>query len=112
MHYNTHHISKRKRISQKLESYPSKNFWIRFLDKFLIIIAVIAPLTTIPQIITLYTLRQAAGLSIYSWSAWTILDIPWIIYGIVHKEKPITIAYILWFLMNLSVVIGILLFSK
>ncbi len=132
-----HHISKRKRIStaieviddikgigdktlrtikrrltfKKLELYPSNKFWIKFLDKFLIIVATVGPLTTFPQIWKIFSQQNAAGLSLFSWLSWALLNIPWILYGLVHKDKPIITAYILWFLMNLTVVIGIFMYG-
>ncbi len=109
--FGLHHISKRRRASSKLEEYPSKKFFIRLLDKLLIIIAAIAPLFSIPQILKIFSTQSAGDLSLVSWLTWTIVDIPWIIYGFVHKEKPIVIGYILWFLMNAAVVVGIILFS-
>ncbi|HED05911.1 MAG TPA: hypothetical protein ENI61_04420 [Ignavibacteria bacterium] len=108
MRYNIHHIHRRKRIYKKLEKYPSKNKGIKFLDKFLLIIAVIGPLVTLPQIIKIFTLKDATGISVISWSLFAILDIPWIVYGFVHKEKPIIISSILWFILNIIVVFGAL----
>ncbi len=106
-----HHLSKRKRVTKKLESYPSPRFFIRLLDRLLIVIAAIAPLFSIPQIWKVFSTQSAGDLSLISWLTWTIGDIPWIIYGFVHKEKPIIIGYLLWFLMNGAIVVGIILFT-
>ena len=112
MNPNLHHIHKRKRNANSfLEEYPSKRFWIRFLDKFLLFVATVSPFMTLPQIIRIFSTQSASDLSLFSWGMYTFFNIPWIIYGFVHKDKPIIIAYILWFLMNISVVIGILLYS-
>lgn len=130
------HINKRKRVKKTLgflseiegigdktlkkirlkgfknfEVYPSNKFWIRALDKSLVFIATIGPLTTIPQIWKIFATQSAAGISIFSWASWAILDLPWIFYGILHKDKPIIIAYTLWLITNLAVVIGALLYS-
>ena len=106
-----HHISKRKRIHKKLEGYPHKNFWIRFLDRFLVILAIVIPLSTLPQIIRVYSLQSAGDLSLFTWVFWMLGNFPWILYGFVHKDKPIIISFTLWFLVNLSMVIGILIYS-
>ena len=100
------HIHQRKRKYQKLEEYPSPNKWIRFLDKFLLVIAVIGPLMLMPQIIKIFSSKNAAGISVLSWSLFTLLDIPWIVYGFVHKEKQIIVSSILWFLLNMVVIFG------
>jgi uncharacterized protein with PQ loop repeat len=105
------HISKRKRVYKKLEEYPSKKFWIRFLDKMLIMIAIIAPLMGIPQLWNVFINHDVAGLSFTTWSVWAFFNLFWLVYGFVHKVRPIIITYILWFLVNTSVAIGILLYS-
>lgn len=131
-----HHISKRKRVTQKkgilknlecksekefkkiksevargMEDYPSEKFWIRFLDKLLMIIAVVSPMMAIPQVYEVYGLHAVAGLSFISWASWALFNLPWIAYGFVHKQRPIVIMYTLWFLMNASIAVGILLYS-
>lgn len=131
-----HHISKRKRITEKLtlleeiegvgdktinkikkilfsglETYPSEKFWIALLDKLLMIVAIVSPLMSLPQVYDLYSSQSAGSLSLLSWSSWALFNVPWIIYGFVHKQKPIILMYILWFLMNLSIVVGIILYS-
>lgn len=130
------HLSKRKRITEKLtllnevegvgdktlkkikrtlfsglEAYPSEKFWIALLDKLLMIVAIVSPLMSLPQAYNLYSSQSAGSLSLLSWSSWALFNIPWIIYGFVHKQKPIITMYILWFLMNMSIVIGIILYS-
>jgi uncharacterized protein with PQ loop repeat len=112
MRYSIHHLHKRKRIHQKLEKYPHENKWMRLLDKIILAVAFIGPLMNIPQIFKVYYLKNADGISLISWSAYTFFDIPWIIYGIAHKEKPIIVAYTLWFLTNALVVIGALMYSR
>jgi uncharacterized protein with PQ loop repeat len=131
-----HHISKRKRVTQNkgifrtlegkgkkefkklksgvaksVEDYPSEKFWVRFLDKLLMIIAVVSPMMAIPQVYEVYGLHAVSGLSFISWASWALFNLPWIAYGFVHKQKPIVIMYILWFLMNASIAVGILLYS-
>ena len=101
-----HHLHKRKRIHKKLEKYPHPNPWIRFLDNFLLVVAVIGPMANIPQIIKIFTLKTSIGVATLTFTLMAIFNIPWIIYGIVHKEKPIVIAYVLWLITNLIVVAG------
>ena len=89
------HIHKRKRnkgTAHKLKAYPSENKWISFLDKFLVAVAV------------------GSGISLITWLMYSVFDIPWIVYGFVHKEKPIIITYTLWFIVNMAVVIGSIIY--
>jgi len=105
-----HHIHKRKRVHEKLKPYPHENTWINFLDRLLIVVAVIGPLMALPQIMQIYIFKNAAGVSALSWGLYTFFNIPWIIYGVVHRYKPITLGYILWFIVNLAVTIGALIY--
>ena len=81
------------------------------MDNFLLFIAVLGPLVIIPQIVKVYFRQEVAGLSIWTWGLLTVGAIPWVIYGLVHKEKPIVISYGLWFLAYLSIIVGIFIFG-
>jgi len=110
MRSDEEHIHKRKRVHVKLEEYPHKHLGIRFLDRLLLVVAVIGPLMTLPQIIKIFSTHDATGVSALTWSLFLILGSPWIVYGVVHKEKPIVIAHTLWMIMNALVVTGALLY--
>ena len=104
-----HHLHKRKRI--KLKTYPNKSRPIKFLDDLLLLIAIIGPFVNFPQIFKIYHLKNATGVSLISWSLFALFDIPWVIYGYVHKEKLLIIAYSLWFISNIIIIIGIILYG-
>lgn len=111
MKNGAYHLHRRKRVHNKLERYPHKNKWIRTLDNFLMMVALIGPVMDFPQLFKIYYLKNAAGVSLITWVLYTIICIPWLAYGLVHKEKPIILAYSLWLVSNLVVVCGILLYS-
>ena len=106
-----HHLSRRKRVCKGTEVYPHPNPRFRFLDNLLLVIAVIGPLVNVPQMLKIYSLKSAMGVSLATFSLYAFFDIPWIAYGIVHKEKPIVIAYALWLVTNIVVIAGILAYS-
>ena|SRR3984957_8311291 len=103
-----HHTSVRKRIYQNLEEFPSKDPFKNFLDRLIFLVGFLGPLFTIPQLINVWVSHQVVGVSFVSWASYAVLDIVWIVYGVVHKEKPITFAYVLWFTANAGVAIGVL----
>ncbi len=111
MPHAIHHIYKRKRYHDKLLQYPHPNKWIRFLDNFLVVIAVIGPLLTLPQIYKILTQKTAEGISLLTWGCYAFFNIPWLIYGVVHREKPIIVAYVGWFIVNCSVLIAAIIYS-
>jgi len=105
------HLHQRRRIKEKkLRNYPSNSKGVRFLDKIMLLIAVAAPIMTIPQITKIYLLKNAAGVSTITWGAYILLNVPWLIYGFVHKEKPIIISTILWLIINTLVLVGALIY--
>ncbi len=69
------------------------------------------PIIILPQILKIYGEQEVAGLSLTTWGLHTIFLIPWIAYGILHKEKPIYIPYTIWFFAYLAMSIGILIYS-
>jgi uncharacterized protein with PQ loop repeat len=101
--HQIHHIHQRKR-QHVLSTYPHPNPWVRFLDRFLLVVAIVSPLVTAPQIYSIIASGSAAGVSRLTWSCFALFNIPWLVYGIVHKEKPIIVAYILWLIVNSAVV--------
>ncbi len=106
-----HHLNKRKRIHLKKEEYPHPQKWVRWLDNFLLVVAVLGPLVSIPQLIRIYFMKNISGVSIITWIFFAVGAIPWVAYGVVHKEKPIVISYALWFLLSVLIVIGILVYG-
>ena len=110
MTVDIHHLHKRKRVHKKLEKYPHSDPKIRFLDNLLLVIAVLGPLSMAPQIIKIFV-SKTTGVSILTFTFFALISIPWIIYGIVHKEKVIVIAYTLWLIASLIVIAGTLIYS-
>lgn len=106
-----HHMHMRKRLHEQLQEFPHPNKWVNLLDKLLLIMAVFGPAMNVPQAIQIFVTKNASGLSLLSFICFAFFDVFWCIYGIVHKENPIIIGYALWFLTNLGVVVGILMYG-
>lgn len=94
-----------------MEPYPSRKVMTRFLDQIVLTVGVVGPLTSVPQLLKIYWLQDATGVSTMAWLLPAIFDIPWIVYGIVHKERPIIVAYSLWFIVNFSVAVGAVMYG-
>ena len=106
-----HHFHKRKRIHKKLEKYPHPDKFKRFLDKFIYVVGVAAPIFTLPQIYSIWIGKNAAGVSLVTWSAYAFSGVIWFVYGIVHKEKPLIVTYFLWIILNSMVIAGVLIYG-
>ncbi len=106
-----HHLHKRKRVHQNLETLPSSNPWKNFLDKAIYVISFLGPLFTIPQVTEVWIGKDASGVSLISWVAYTFSATVWLLYGIAHKDKPIIFANILWIIMDAAVAIGVVVYG-
>jgi uncharacterized protein with PQ loop repeat len=89
-----------------------KTKYIVFLDKLTFVVGVIGPFTVLPQIYSIFTTHSAVGVSLTTWALIFVVTFPWILYGIAHKEKNIIASFILWEVVNLTVVIGVLMYGK
>ena len=105
------HLHRRKRIHQQHQQYPNQPPGIRLLDHVVMAVAVIGPLTTAPQIYKIFMEKTAAGISLFTWSAYLLLTFPLLLYGIVHRDKQLITMYSLWIVANGIVVIGTLLYG-
>ncbi len=105
-----HHQHVRKRIYNNLEEYPHPDKLKHFVDILVFVASIGGFILTIPQILLVWVNHQTAGVSIISWSAYSVIAVIWILYGSIHKEKTIIILSIVSCFINLLVVIGVLLF--
>src|SRR3989339_1582126 len=99
------HFHLRKRIHKKHEAYPHPQKGKRMLDKIITPIVLLGPLVFLPQVIKVWVEKDASSLSPFTWIAITIIGIVWFIYGVVHKEPPIILAYTGYTILNTLMVI-------
>ena len=106
-----HHQHVRKRIHQNLEKYPHPDKFKRFFDKLIYVAGIAMPILTIPQLTTIWFERNAAGVSLLTWSSYIIIALIFSIYGLIHKEKPLIIMHGSMLVLEVFIVIGILLYG-
>lgn len=97
-----HHRKIRKTLSHRYRSLA---------DDIIYSAGVLGPVLTIPQVLKIYVEQNAAGLSLISWISYLFTAAFWIFYGIIHKEKPIIFTYVVWFILQLIIVIGIFIYG-
>ena len=108
---NLEHIHKRKRkYTKNIKKYPNTDPKIKRLDDFMLAIAAIAPFFLLPQIIKVYAEKDASGISGLTFGLLASTHIAWIVYGVVHKERQILTAHILFFIATLSLLLGTIIF--
>lgn len=89
----------------------AKSPYIAFLDKLTFIVGIIGPFTVVPQIYTIFFTHSAEGVSLMTWLLIFLVTLPWVFYGIAHKEKSIIVSFTLWEIANFLVVLGVLIYQ-
>ena len=82
----------------------------KFVDQAIYLFAVLGPASTLPQVYTALIEQKIEGLSIITWVLWEIISCFWLLYGFLHKDKPIIIAQIGWIIVQTLVIIAIISF--
>jgi uncharacterized protein with PQ loop repeat len=102
---------KHERTSHRRPKDKSSSYKV-FLDKLTFVAGIIGPFTVLPQIYSIFSTHSATGVSLVTWALMFIVTFPWILYGLAHKDKAIISSFILWEVVNLTVVIGVLIYGK
>lgn len=106
-----HHLHKRKRAHQKKETYPHPNKLKFFWDHLIYVVGILNPLAGSTQAYKIWAEQTADGVSIVMFAFNIFSNVCWFVYGFLHKEKPIMLMYILWFIINVIIVTGIVAFT-
>ena len=112
MNRGLHHYHKRKRLYKNLEEIPHPNKFKRFIDKIIYFIAILGPIMTVPQVLKIWIGKDATGVSPLSWLSYLVISIFWLMYGVLHKEKPIIFAQIFWLMVHFAVFTGAIIYGK
>lgn len=81
------------------------------LRRFLGSMSIFTMLMTIPQVWTIWVGRQAAGVSIVSWSAYLVSAVLWFWFGIRKRDKNIYLACVGWMALDGAVIVGALVYG-
>jgi len=106
-----HHFQIRKRTHQKHEPYPHPDKLKRFFDKVIYFVVILGPIMNLPQLFKIWIYQNATGVSLVSWIGFTIFSIIWLIYGILHKEKPIIFMNLFLMVIQAFIALGTFLYG-
>ncbi len=81
------------------------------LYRLTLVAAVVQPLMTVPQVVQLYATHDASGLSLITWLGYAIIGLVFLAYGIKYRLVPIATTQVIWFVLQISIVVGILIWS-
>lgn len=94
-----------------LAKHLTKKQKLTVVDRLMYVASIINPLTAIPQIYEIYAQHNASGVSLLTWFGFMAFGLIFLSYGLAHKIKPFIITQLLWFVVDLIVVIGVLIYG-
>ncbi len=80
------------------------------MTRLLAIMSFFTMVMTIPQVLTIWLGHQAAGVSLWSWSAYLLSALLWFWYGFQKHAPNIYLACIGWIVLDVAVITGALLY--
>lgn len=83
----------------------------KFIDRAIYFAAFVEPLSTVPQVYAIFVTKSAAGISISTWATYVFFSFLWLWYGIVHKQRALIVAEVLFIVTEGLVVVGGLMFG-
>jgi uncharacterized protein with PQ loop repeat len=81
-------------------------------EDFIYVFAFTTPLFEIPQFVSILEARSAENVSLITWAYLAISSFAWLVYGIKKRMRPLIVSYVLYVIVEFSVVGSILWFSK
>lgn len=73
-------------------------------------VSFVEPLTTIPQLYSIWINKLTAGVSILTWLGFLLAALVWLIYGLSQKDKALIISGSLWVITEGLIILGLLIY--
>jgi uncharacterized protein with PQ loop repeat len=77
-------------------------------ERLALVVGVLQPLTTVPQIMLIEKTRDVAGVSVLTWLLSALSGLAFLVYGVVHRLRPVVVTQVLWFVLQMIVVIQVI----
>lgn len=102
MHEGLHHVIRRTRTKHERGNIVS------LMDRMAYLMGIVTVLVNIPQLVAIWTSPDTQGVSLISWIGFFLGSCFWVIYGLLHKERPIIVMNAALMVVQGCIVIGIL----
>lgn len=83
----------------------------RAIDRAMMFVSVLNPLVAIPQAVIIYSNQDATNVSLATWLSFMLVGIILTFYAVAHRIKPMIINQILWFIVDIAIIIGIIIYG-
>lgn len=78
---------------------------VRVVDGLVYVVGIGGNLAVVPQIVKAWQ-GPAPGLAVTTWLMFTGIGLIWLLYAIMHRQKPLIVAQLVGISCNLAVVLG------
>jgi uncharacterized protein with PQ loop repeat len=86
---------------------PAQSDAPTMLERLMNGLSVFTMAMTVPQVMNVWSGRQAGGVSLWSWSAYLLSAIVWLVYGLRKRDPHIYVPCIGWILLDAAIVVGL-----
>lgn len=104
MHVAYHHYLKHKH-EKKMSRKPME----RFVDSLVYFSTAFGVAANIPQFMEIWVNKKVEGVSLVTWAGFCLGSLFWLLYGVIHREKPIIIANSLFVTVQFLIVAGLVI---
>lgn len=66
---------------------------------------------SVPQAWIIWSRHQAAGVSLFSWSAYLVSAVAWLVYGLQKRDRNIYLPCLGWIAVDAAVILGVVVNS-
>ena len=85
--------------------------WHKSIGKVAYIVALVGPLSSVPQIYEIWTERNASGVSFVTWTLFLLTSVVWLLYGVAKRDRPLIISNALWVVGEAIIMVGAALYD-
>jgi len=72
----------------------------------MLIVSVLVPLSNLPQFFKIGIYKSVSGVSVVSWIFFATFSFIWLIYWVLHKDRPIIIMHSLLVIVQVFIAVG------
>lgn len=94
--------------------FPSIRFKkeeVRWIDRAMMLVSILNPLVAIPQAVVIYVNQDATNVSLATWLSFMLVGVVLTFYSVAHRIRPMIINQILWFVVDIAIIVGIFIYG-
>lgn len=77
----------------------------------MMLVSILNPLVAIPQAVVIYVNQDATNVSLATWLSFMLVGVVLTFYSVAHRIRPMIINQILWFVVDIAIIVGIFIYG-